>query len=441
MKHRLVAVLLSALCLLVSAGATLAQKRVALVIGNSSYTAVAPLANPKNDATAIADMLQRIGFDSVELALDLSGEAMRGQLSSFSQKSLGADLALVYYAGHGIEVGGVNYLMPVDAKNLTTTTIGLQAIALESVMNSIADARQLKLVILDACRDNPFAAILRQTGGTRSIGHGLARLEPSSPETLVAYAAREGTVAHDGDGTNSPYTQALLRHLGEPDLDIRLAFGRVRDEVMQKTNKRQEPFVYGSLGGNVTALVSTQSGAVAAASPRPQEAPPVQIAAVPPPAAAATATRAIPDTDKRRIREFADKHKIPLPEMELDNTPASRSSAGSSWIGVWGADAPWGGAGRMFMVALTGIASDGSVTGAYSYGPPGAGSHVWQNAPPPAGQFMLSGKPTGNRVTFTRNDVYTFELRPDGTMTGMIDQKSTGKQVRTTLKPLWRPAK
>lgn len=447
--RRCVAGLLSlALLTLMSAGTALAQKRIALVIGNSSYTAVAALANPKNDATAIAGLLRRIGFDSVELALDQTGEAMRGQLSAFAQKSTGADVALVYYAGHGIEVGGVNYLLPVDAQNLTSTTISLQAIALESVMSAIADTRHLKLVILDACRDNPFAAMLRRTGGTRSVGQGLARLEPASSETLVAYAAREGTVALDGDEANSPYTEALLRHLGEPDLDVRLAFGRVRDDVMQKTNRRQEPFVYGSLGGQVTPLVrgvapATQGAQQTSQPLAPQSAPSPVVAAIPanPPAPAtspaplAAVGGGISAADVRRIQEFAAKQNVPVPSLEFKVAKSTRSLSSHALVGVWGSDIPWGGRGRQVVLAITTVNDDGTVRGVYSYGPPGGGS--WQSFP--AGNFAFTARPEGNKITVKRADTYTFELDANGAMNGIVTSKS-GIQSGIVLNPLWRPS-
>jgi caspase domain-containing protein len=442
MSRRTLPILLSALLLLISAGAAFAQKRVALVIGNSNYSAVAPLANPKNDATAIAGLLKQIGFDSVELALDQNGEKMRAQLSAFAQKSIGADVALVYYAGHGIEVGGVNYLLPVDANNLTTTTIGLQAIALDTVMNAIADARQLKLVILDACRDNPFAAMLRRTAGTRSVGQGLARLEPASPETLVAYAAREGTVAQDGDGVNSPYTEALLRHLGEPDLDIRLAFGRVRDDVMAKTNKRQEPFVYGSLGGQVTALVrsggtpvaaQTPSAPVVAPTPPSSRSPDTpQVAALPP-----GGRLVIDEPDRARIRAFAAKHEIPVPPLEI-KTASTRSvpAPASSWLGVWGSEGRWGGGGRMILLAITETDAAGGLKGHYMFGPPGPSS--WLKSP--AGRTGLTLKPDGNLIRFHSGNPITFELMSDGTIYGTTTNASGNKSTaKIILRPLWRP--
>ena len=126
----------------------------------------------------------------------------------------------------------------------------------------------LRLVILDACRDNPFAKTMKRTVGSRAIGRGLAKVEPSSPNTMIAFAAKAGSTASDGDSKNSPFAAALVDHLAKPGLDLRKAFGFVRDDVLKATNNAQEPFVYGSLGGNDVSLVP--AAPVAPAAPRPR---------------------------------------------------------------------------------------------------------------------------------------------------------------------------
>ena len=228
----------------------LAQKRVALIIGNSAYTAVSALPNPVNDAKAIADAFKRMGFDEVTLKLDTSQTSLRRALGQFSRTAAGADVAVIYYAGHGIEVAGQNYLIPVDATLANAEDVTFEAVSLNTAMGALVRAGKLKLVILDACRNNPFRAKMAAGGSKRSIGRGLARVSPSGSDTLVAYAAREGTTADDGKGTHSPYTKALLSFIETPGLDIRLLFGKVRDSVRNATGNRQEPFTYGSLGGD-----------------------------------------------------------------------------------------------------------------------------------------------------------------------------------------------
>jgi uncharacterized caspase-like protein len=233
----------------------LAAKRIALVIGNSAYQNVAPLPNPVNDGAAFAATLKAAGFDVVDSRQDLPAAETRRALRDFADLARDADIAVVYYAGHGMEVDGTNYLIPVDAKLERDTDVYDEAFSLDRVLLAIEPARQLRLVILDACRDNPFAKVMKRTVASRAIGRGLAKVEPTSPNTLIAYSAKAGSTALDGDSKNSPFTTALVRHIATPGLDVRKAFGFVRDEVLKDTGNRQEPFVYGSLGGDDVPLV------------------------------------------------------------------------------------------------------------------------------------------------------------------------------------------
>ena len=149
-----------------------------------------------------------------------------------------------------MEVDGTNYLIPVDAALERDLDVYDEAVPLERVLVTIEPAKQLRLVMLDACRDNPFARSMKRTNGTRAVGRGLAKVEPSSPNTLIAFASKAGSTAADGDGKNSPFTIALVKHIGTPGLDLRRAFGYVPDEVLKATGSRQEPYVYGFLGGD-----------------------------------------------------------------------------------------------------------------------------------------------------------------------------------------------
>jgi hypothetical protein len=171
-----------------------------------------------------------------------------------------ADIAIVYYAGHGIEVDGINYLIPTDARLARDFDVEDETISLDRVLRATDSARRLRLVILDACRDNPFAQSMKRS--SRAIGRGLAKVEPTTPDTLVAFAAKAGSTASDGDGAHSPFTTALLKYVTTPGLDIRLALGRARDEVMETTRPRQEPFVYGSLGGRTVSIVDAPASSV-----------------------------------------------------------------------------------------------------------------------------------------------------------------------------------
>jgi uncharacterized caspase-like protein len=235
--------------------AALAEKRVALVIGISKYQAVPQLTNPARDAEAMSSLFRKAGFDVVESGRDLGVSELRKSVRLFSETSRDADIAVVYYAGHGIEVDGTNYLVPMDAKLVSDFDVEDETMSLDRILRALDGAKRLKLVILDACRDNPFAKTMKRSVGTRSVGRGLAKIEPTMSDTLVAYAAKAGAVAIDGDGQNSPFATALVKYIAEPGLDLRLALGRVRDDVLKTTSHRQEPFVYGSLGGETVALV------------------------------------------------------------------------------------------------------------------------------------------------------------------------------------------
>jgi Flp pilus assembly protein TadD len=301
-----------------------ADRRVALVIGNSTYARASKLLNPLNDAIAIEDLLKLSGFDKVVRASDLGVVQMRRTLRNFADDARDADIAVVFYAGHGIEVNNTNYLIPVDAVLERDIDVEDETISLHRVGQVLEGARRLRLIILDACRDNPFVRSMTRTIAGRSIGRGLARVEIASADTLIAYAAKAGSTAADGDFANSPYTIALVQHLVTPGLDVRLALGRVRDEVIRTTGKRQEPFVYGSLGGAELPLVP------APALPTPQPAP---IAS--PPASteheAAVAWNSIKETRSTVvldafIRRFRDSFHGDLAKQRLDELKRAESS-------------------------------------------------------------------------------------------------------------------
>jgi uncharacterized caspase-like protein len=261
--------MLAAAASLLVCGPALADKRVALVLGNSAYQNVAPLANPVNDSGKIASTLKEAGFDVVDSRRDLSAADTRRALRDFADRSRDADIAVVYYAGHGIEVDGGNYLIPVDARLERDTDVYDEALSLDRILVAIEPAKKLRLVILDACRDNPFSRSMKRTVASRAIGQGLAKVEPTSPNVLIAYSAKAGSTAADGDGQNSPFTSALSHHLTKPGLDVRRAFGFVRDEVLKTTGNKQEPFVYGSLGGEDVPLVPAPARPAAAAPAAP----------------------------------------------------------------------------------------------------------------------------------------------------------------------------
>ncbi|MDD1532670.1 MULTISPECIES: caspase family protein [unclassified Bradyrhizobium] len=260
MRFRLLALLIVASWF--GTGAAHAERRVALVMGNSAYKNVARLANPANDAALVGGMFRKAGFDVVDVKHDLNVAEMRKALRDFGGKAREADVAVVYYAGHGIELDGTNYLIPTDATLETDSDVLDETIALDRALFAVEPAKQLRLIILDACRDNPFAKTMKRTIASRAIGRGLAKVEPTSPNTMIAFAAKAGSTASDGDARNSPFATALVERLPMPGLDLRKAFGFVRDDVLKTTSYKQEPYVYGSLGGDDVALVPAKPVAV-----------------------------------------------------------------------------------------------------------------------------------------------------------------------------------
>ncbi|GJD70566.1 hypothetical protein MMMDOFMJ_3515 [Methylobacterium gnaphalii] len=232
-----------------------AERRVALVIGNSAYRNAPVLSNPVRDALSVAEMFKKAGFTTVELKQDLESLELKRAIRAFLGITKDSEIAVVFFAGHGIEVNGANYIIPVDARLKTDFDAEDEGVALERIIRAVEPARRLRLIILDACRDNPFIPQMQRTVSLRGITAGLGKVEPAASDTLVAYAARAGSVADDGQTDHSPFTTALLKHLTTPGLDIRVALGRVRDDVVRDTGGKQEPFVYGSLGGSTVSLV------------------------------------------------------------------------------------------------------------------------------------------------------------------------------------------
>jgi formylglycine-generating enzyme required for sulfatase activity len=264
---RLAIALCCALAGLLPAEAQSQARRVALVIGNADYR-IGRLANPVNDAEAVAQAFTaQLKFDTVLLPKDLKLDAFRAALRELARAARGAELGVVFFAGHGIETGGRNFLIPTDAVLATAQDIDLEAIALDTVLRQLDGVTRLRLVILDACRNNPFPAATR---GTR----GLARIEPADGGTLVAYAAKDGTTAADGEGRHSPYTAALLKRIVTPGLDVRRVLGYVSDDVKAATGLAQVPHYYGQLGGDEVHLVPSAGAADAKPAPGPPPGPP-----------------------------------------------------------------------------------------------------------------------------------------------------------------------
>jgi tetratricopeptide (TPR) repeat protein len=241
-------------------------RRIALVIGNSNYQNVIKLDNPKKDAELVATSLRNAGFAAVTVLIDAPRAKLLEALHSFADDANAADWAVVYYAGHGVEVNGTNFLIPIDAKIASGSDLASQAVPASEIIAAEAGARKLKLVVLDACRDNPFPApdqpppavvasaappasdAARSLARTLAQGRGLAAIKADAG-TLIVFAAKEGQTALDGDGDDSPFAIAVAQRIATPGVEINKLFRLVRDDVMEATAGRQEPYTYGSLPG------------------------------------------------------------------------------------------------------------------------------------------------------------------------------------------------
>lgn len=265
---------LLALLLLLAPEALAQERRVALVVGNGAYRHASALANPGNDADGVARTLAGLGF-RVTLLRDLGVSAFREALLEFGDAARGADVALFFFAGHGLQMGlrdrAENFLVPVDAQLADARRLEDETIRLSRVLELMETARA-RVVILDACRDNPLVAAMANTGGTRSVGRGLAPIEGAAQGTLIAFSTAPGSVAADGRGNNSPFTEALLRHLPTPSVELRTVLTRVRAEVARATSNAQTPW---SNDGLLTELFLAGREAAAPAPAAPPVLPPI----------------------------------------------------------------------------------------------------------------------------------------------------------------------
>jgi len=250
-------------------GEALAERRVALIVGNAAYEHTNPLKNPTNDARDLAETLKALDFD-VLLGTDLDDQAFRRLARDFAVKSEDADVALFFYAGHGIQVNGRNFLLPVNAALKREIDLEFETLPLELVMSHMERGERTNIVLLDACRNNPLVDDLARSMGTRSatVGRGLARVE-TGVGTYVGFSTQPGNVALDGEGSNSPFAAALIEHVATPGLDIETLMRQVREDVISRTKGRQVPWGNSSLVGK--GFVFKTAAPVAASDAQAQE--------------------------------------------------------------------------------------------------------------------------------------------------------------------------
>ncbi|TPN85032.1 hypothetical protein FJ987_27680 [Mesorhizobium sp. CU2] len=319
------AVLLSGFILAILAvfgaqAATGDSKRVALVIGNSKYVNAVALPNPANDARLIASTLRNAGFEVIE-GVDQDNAGMHGLIAKFTEESYNADLAVIFYAGHGMQVDGKNYLIPVDAELTSPAYLKTRTVQIDEFMAALPADPAVGIIILDACRDNPLARTLAAAlPKSRSLGAGLAPVDARADGVgtggvLIAYATDPGAIAFDGNGVDSPYSLALAKHLTEPGVEIQSALTRVRGDVTEATQGRQRPWHNASLGREV---FLGQPAAQAVAAPAADAGKTV--------AAAAPVSSEPPawEVEQRLWDEASKKNAIPYYEAYLDQFPSGR---------------------------------------------------------------------------------------------------------------------
>lgn len=375
----------------------LGAERVALVIGNGAYLRVPTLPNPTRGAADVARALERLDFKVTQVSNGTAAD-MRKAIVEFGRAAEGSMMAVVFYAGHGMEAGGENWLIPTDAELRSDADVDSEAVSLRSVNLQVSKARQLGLIILDACRNNPFEAKMKRSLVTRAVARGLAPTEPTD-NVLIAYAARDGTTASDGDGRNSPFTAALLRHIETPGLEISFLFRRVRDDVMTSTKREQQPFVYGSLSKEEIYLkgptISIQNAPAAGLTASPVVPTPTvpalntdNSARKQPAADGAVATDrgVFTSEDSQRVAAIGAKQNLKMPEFAITASKLDPPGPNSKFVGVWSSKKGWGnGKGRHAMLIITDVSATGLATGFYLWGPPTKLS--WVQTPAGYSQF------------------------------------------------------
>jgi hypothetical protein len=384
-----------------------AEKRVALVIGNSAYRHAPPLDNPRNDAVDIAAALSKLGLQVIE-GVDLDRAGLERKVRDFAKALAGADLGVFFYAGPGLQVSGQNYLVPVDAELKTGSALAFETVRLEDVHSTMEREARTNVLFIDACRNNPLAPNLARSMGTRSteVGTGLAPVRAGSG-TLISFSTQPGNVALDGTGRNSPFAAALVKHVSASSDDLSAILIAVRNDVMKATGNKQVPWDHSALTARVYFSASSvgQAGLFAV-------------------------------EHSRQVHSLGEKHQLPLPQFKMEGAARDAPAALRRFVGIWVDETGGGsGKGRKIMLITTRVDKDGRAGGHFAYGPPGPGSFHQG----PAGTFRWMGRIAGESLSFTNaNGDETFKLTPaDGSRMSYHYSSAKGQSVSLILDPVW----
>jgi hypothetical protein len=412
-----------------------AEKRIALVIGNSSYRHISPLENPVNDARLMAETLTGLGFELVGggTQIDLDKAGFDAAVQRFGNEVQAADVALFYYSGHGVHVNGANYLVPVGANPIREADVDFQMLDVALVPRQMEDSRaRLKIVMLDACRNNPFGG-----RGLRTIGRGLAQIQ--APEgTLISYATQPGNVALDGSGGNSPYTKALALTIPRHGLDVFQTFNEVGLEVKRATGGRQQPWVSSSPIDGSFFFVPPQTGIAVGALPNAAAASGFSQPQFLTPSSTEQAGGLFTQQDMERVRAIATGNQLlVMPSFKIERPPPEVPATFRRFIGVWASR--WVRRGERHprnADCHEGRAPEG-VTGYWVWGSPTAQSK-YQN---PAGTARISGAVTGDQLTFPPQEAHVHSITATLNRGGdfsILHVRANGDKSNIVLEPVWQ---
>jgi hypothetical protein len=402
-------VLVSLVCLLASSVAQ-AEKRVALVIGNSAYRNTAPLTNPLNDATDMVAALKRRGFQVID-GFDLDKASFDRKVRDFAAALPGAEVGLFFYAGHGLQVAGQNYLVPVDAKLSTTAALDWEMVRLDLVQRTMERETKTNVVFLDACRDNPLSRDLARSMGTRSaeVGHGLAPVE-SGVGTLISFSTQPGNVALDGSGRNSPFTGALAKYVASSNESLSDILIRVRNDVIKQTQNKQVPWEHSALTGRFYFS-----------------------AGVRPAAFSGVTARGLFDAKRfQEVKALAEKWQLPLPEFDIEVPAANVPADLRRFVGIWISEPADDR--RANMMIASRVSKDGKLDGYWIFGPPQPKSLLKY----PATFFPFAGTVTDHTLRFQSlygPTKYRFTLTNENKLDYALS--SAAESANRTFTPFW----